>query len=134
MSLEELDSHPASDAKQHPHDPAKFDSAPSKTSASFQSLDVPDAPYRPSFIPHSSLLANVSKYIDREESGDEESLKRKEECLGHKENDRPHKKPRKQRRSRPQFDEEVEGAYDTWVPPVNQTGDGRTALNDKFGY
>lgn len=24
--------------------------------------------------------------------------------------------------------------YATWTPPVNQTGDGRTALNDKLGY
>ena len=24
--------------------------------------------------------------------------------------------------------------YATWTPPVGQTGDGRTALNDKLGY
>jgi hypothetical protein len=28
------------------------------------------------------------------------------------------------------FDEKEE----VWVPPPNQTGDGRTSLNDKFGY
>ena len=24
--------------------------------------------------------------------------------------------------------------YSAWLPPKNQTGDGRTNLNDKFGY
>jgi pSer/pThr/pTyr-binding forkhead associated (FHA) protein len=28
----------------------------------------------------------------------------------------------------------LEGGETAWAPPVNQKGDGRTALNDKFGY
>jgi len=24
--------------------------------------------------------------------------------------------------------------YSTWTPPIGQTGDGRTSLNDKLGY
>lgn len=33
------------------------------------------------------------------------------------------------------YDEEIHSEdYSTWVPPSNQTGDGRTSLNDKFGY
>ena len=38
-------------------------------------------------------------------------------------------------------DTKVPGNYDesdpkfaTWIPPTNQTGDGRTSLNDKYGY
>jgi hypothetical protein len=28
----------------------------------------------------------------------------------------------------------LEGGETAWAPPTNQKGDGRTALNDKFGY
>ena len=28
----------------------------------------------------------------------------------------------------------LEGGDPDWTPPTNQTGDGRTALNAKFGY
>ena len=38
-------------------------------------------------------------------------------------------------------DAKVPGDYDisdpkyaTWLPPANQSGDGRTSLNDKYGY
>jgi len=31
-------------------------------------------------------------------------------------------------------EEESQAQYESWVPPADQTGDGRTALNDKLGY
>ena len=30
--------------------------------------------------------------------------------------------------------EKRDGEVDEWVPPQGQSGDGRTSLNDKFGY
>lgn len=30
--------------------------------------------------------------------------------------------------------DEYSDDYSTWLPPQNQTGDGRTNLNDKYGY
>ena len=31
-------------------------------------------------------------------------------------------------------DERREGEVDDWVPPVEQNGDGKTKLNEKYGY
>ncbi|CDW88843.1 fha domain protein [Stylonychia lemnae] len=31
-------------------------------------------------------------------------------------------------------DEKLEGEVDDWIPPEDQRGDGKTSLNDKFGY
>ncbi|EQC27029.1 hypothetical protein SDRG_15143 [Saprolegnia diclina VS20] len=51
----------------------------------------------------------------------------------------PKAKPKRQRpnaaKAAKVFDDGVlEGGESVWQPPANQTGDGRTALNDKYGY
>ena len=28
----------------------------------------------------------------------------------------------------------MDSKYDVWVPPENQSGDGKTSLNEKLGY
>ena len=51
------------------------------------------------------------------------------------------KRPRKREEIKIGDEEKVVGEYDvsdpkyaTWIPPTNQSGDGRTSLNDKYGY
>ncbi|XP_011643500.2 LOW QUALITY PROTEIN: kanadaptin [Pogonomyrmex barbatus] len=52
--------------------------------------------------------------------------------------DQETKKDRKSEKSKSikrQYDQDVHSEdYSTWIPPQNQSGDGRTNLNDKYGY
>lgn len=48
---------------------------------------------------------------------------------------RKDKKLEKSKVSKKQYDQDVHSEdYSTWIPPQNQSGDGRTSLNDKYGY
>lgn len=46
----------------------------------------------------------------------------------------PEAKPRPKKSQPPQEEEEEEDKNVVWTPPANQSGDGRTPLNDRFGY
>ncbi|MCO5554946.1 hypothetical protein L7F22_008485 [Adiantum nelumboides] len=44
------------------------------------------------------------------------------------------KKKKKLGPERPEYLNREEGKFQAWVPPAGQTGDGRTSLNEKYGY
>lgn len=44
-------------------------------------------------------------------------------------------KSEKSKNIKKQYDQDVHSEdYSTWIPPQGQSGDGRTNLNDKYGY
>ncbi|XP_072758527.1 kanadaptin [Anoplolepis gracilipes] len=48
---------------------------------------------------------------------------------------RKEKKSEKLKIMKKQYDQDVHSEdYSTWIPPQGQSGDGRTSLNDKYGY
>jgi len=80
----------------------------------------------------------VDKSEDKKEEEEDKNEDKKEE-----EGDSATKKPsrrdkqrerHKDRKKKRQMQEEFEAGYVDWVPPQNQTGDGKISLNAKFGY
>ncbi|KAL6433210.1 hypothetical protein ACFW04_006434 [Cataglyphis niger] len=53
-------------------------------------------------------------------------------------NDKKRRKDKKSEKSKimkKQYDQDIHSEdYSTWIPPQDQSGDGRTTLNDKYGY
>ncbi|GLJ06970.1 hypothetical protein SUGI_0054360 [Cryptomeria japonica] len=64
---------------------------------------------------------------DKQDQIEEEDITGKDESA-------QKKKTRRLGPEKPAFLEEDCTHYDAWVPPQGQTGDGRTSLNDKYGY
>lgn len=85
------------------------------------------------FIPHVGVSEAIAKH-----DSDLEVRKRKAQSGADTYEEEGEDKPKKKKKREKSiyFDEDLlEGGYDAqWVQPVNQTGDGKTYLNDKFGY
>jgi len=81
--------------------------------------------------PH-PLLSGVAKLIEKEKK----VKKRKERELVATDSDEEegNDKPKKKKKKKKLLYDQDHQNYDSWAPPPGQTGDGRTHLNEKFGY
>jgi len=78
-----------------------------------------------------SILSGVAKAMEKQKK---EELRRKErELADDDEDDNTNTKVKKKKKKKTGFDQDHEN-YDSWAPPEGQTGDGKTYLNEKFGY
>eukprot|EP01018_Ginkgo_biloba_P026214 Gb_36776 [translate_table: standard] len=67
-------------------------------------------------------------------ASDEQDQSEKQDSTGGGAHGTQKRKSRKLGPEKPAFLAEASSDYDAWIPPQGQTGDGRTSLNDKYGY
>ena len=72
------------------------------------------------------------KMMNDEPSEDEVSVKRKRGDRGSKRRLKPEEVKESQEEN--YYKIGMDSKYDVWVPPVGQSGDGKTSLNEKLGY
>jgi len=82
-----------------------------------------------------SLLSGMARLMEKQKA-EEEQRKRKLEMIGDTDDDNGDNtdtKGKKRRKKKSKFDADHQN-YSNWAPPVGQTGDGKTPLNEKYGY
>jgi len=77
-----------------------------------------------------SLLSGVAEAIEKQ---NKEEQKRERESMEDEDDNPNTTKTKKKKKKKTTFDQDHQN-YDSWEPPEGQTGDGRTYLNEKFGY
>ena len=87
--------------------------------------------------PKLSSLEEFKKEIEQEKLKPDAAKPPKQEVAKPSKKEAKAKPPRPKKEPKPKTYDELsneDDKYQTWVPPVGQTGDGRTSLNDKLGY
>jgi len=104
------------------------------TLESGRSFNVPfPEDYKDDFTPtyQPSLLSGVAEAIEKQKK---EDLKREREAaIDDDDNNNNSTKTKKKKKKKSGFDQDHQN-YDSWEPPEGQTGDGKTYLNEKYGY
>jgi len=114
------------DSSQIPTDP----NTPEEPSRSFN-VPLPEIKDSTSPTYQPSLLSGVAEAIQKQKKV--EMKKENESNTDDDDEDNPSTKNKKKKKKKTTFDQDHQN-YDSFEPPEGQTGDGKTYLNEKYGY